>query len=798
MQFATQHAHRTSTPRSPFAPAAPSKADPVGADPIGDDPSLAASWTALRPHIQCALTHDPIDPITLERAAELLSYWAAGHGMQSAKPPAPIDEDAAAPEPSIAAQDPLLANAADTNDLPPMCTVTPDAMPAEWAGLQADAQLLSGPFAPLDANGNTEVTAPRAPTGADAQGPSEVAADPEPPQSAPQCIDPSVDEDAVRGEVERQTDPADHSTADPEATCPSDAPAPKRPQPKELKIKSESLFRDPKDKTLLAKSSTKESRQELHEARQSIADLRERAETLREQKAQVKAQRSADRDDPDLKRQLSKLRKKIGQANTDLQEATNRLERLREKNRDPQGQKETAHESRKERKLRQIEQEQNRNKKERRAAARSKDGTFRRRNGTRVDRAALEQQRADLKQRKRTVENKGPIPAHVAVSAKVSRSTSTATDALYKKESENGSLTVGQLEGKASISGGFDEKGLSGSAKVEGKATLFEYKREFPMEYPWQVLGEDMLAKVFLSVRAFVGAEGQAKIEGNLGRLDPKKPLLDGNHILAGAEVSVGAKASIGVGAGLLWQKKPLACYKARLQQSAMPLLQAAEGDRGPLGFVMSRVLASSPVDQVLGWLIDRSESGTVSLVSLTATGEGSIGAGLKGKAAIGFRNSQFTARVKAGATWGVGFGGELDLALDLLEGPLFLLLVATHPEFSALAKRYILEKIRAVLSYGAELWQRIWDYFKSDIRARELVQHRVHTLMPVDRRIQLVRDLADGWCAEADEETMITLLRDAKARGDLNTIVQAIGHDRLMYKLTGKEEDEYLQIVGQ
>lgn len=371
---------------------------------------------------------------------------------------------------------------------------------------------------------------------------------------------------------------------------------------------------------------------------------------------------------------------------------------------------------------------------------------------------------------------------------------------LYTSEDGSGSITGKAIgaETTGTATAKLTSTGFSGSVELSGQATLAEIRLKKDWVVPHKLLGEQVQANMFVDVRGFVGVEAEAKLKANLGKLPADKADIDQNAIMAGVDAFAGAKVQIGAGVGYSWFKQDLSVYRPRIE-SGVALIHGILITACPaIGAILTLLdKATGVTEKLLGKLLDHSSKpGLVPLASVTGKGEASLGAGLRAKAAVGLRHGQFVTQLKANATWGFGLGAELELMLDILEGPLFLLLNPEVQEFVAMLSRYLRQQVKSLGSLGFSIGNRLREWLSSDDKARAIVAKEGHTVLSLDDRVILVENMLGGACMESDEQAILTVLRDAKKRGDLSALLSRVGKRSLSWKIDGDNNDELHRLI--
>lgn len=371
---------------------------------------------------------------------------------------------------------------------------------------------------------------------------------------------------------------------------------------------------------------------------------------------------------------------------------------------------------------------------------------------------------------------------------------------LYDSDDGSGSITGKAIgaETTGKLKGTLSHTGFSGSAEISGQATLVEIRLKKEWVAPCDLKGERGQANMFVDVRGFVGAEGEAKPKANLGKLPTYKAEINQNAIMAEVDAFAGAKVEIGGGVGLSWFKQDLSVYRPRIESGATAIHGILIAIHPPLGAILSILnMGTGVTEKILEQLLDfSSKPGLVPLASVMGKGEASSGAGVSARAAIGLRNSQIVTQVKANATWGFGMGGELELMMDILEGPLFLPLHPATHEFVTMLKSYLRKKMERIGSLVLSLGSQLLKWLSSDDDARKLVAGQGHTALSLDDRVVLVENMLGGACLESDEQAILTILRDAKRRGDMSALVARVGKRTLSWKIDGENNDELHRII--
>ncbi len=419
-----------------------------------------------------------------------------------------------------------------------------------------------------------------------------------------------------------------------------------------------------------------------------------------------------------------------------------------------------------------------------------------------------------------------------------------------KSEGQTSALSASAQAGQSlSVS----RDGISHTAQVGAKATLLEVKEEFSREIAnFAFLGERMKGKIFVAIQGMIGVEGKAALQTNIGRYQPRgKPTVDPKQLLAGtgatpeapkslrgnpkitqasraasneayqrdlhadneqkgygagteasAEAFAGAKVKVSAGAAFEWDKKAPDEYKPMIARSSAAILSFVRMINPPMGWLLAQIGAERMATSVLGVLFEGGQAGSVPLLSLVAAVEGSAGVGGKAHAAVGFKGGQLRFSVGANATWGVGVGTEVLVALDVVEGVKFGIIVfpelqQTSAEAAAKVMQAASEQMSRAMNKSRDIWQSFRGWLSADDKAREVVANRAHTCMPVEERAKLIQTLIGGFCGDDDEQAVLTILRDAQRTGDLGRLLSLVSKDDILWALDGAEDEEARRLLG-
>ncbi len=217
------------------------------------------------------------------------------------------------------------------------------------------------------------------------------------------------------------------------------------------------------------------------------------------------------------------------------------------------------------------------------------------------------------------------------------------------KASAHGRVSAGWAPGKGlQVSGnmGASVVAVGGGFEVHTKPLLFSFG------------GESFISRFSFGVDAAVAAEANGHLALNAATKV--------HGVEAGISGFAGAKVSAAVTAAVDWDKRPAAAYANTLARNIPALL----------GHVVPQpLLASVPQEQlvlllreVLPVLLGK-DSGPTMILLATATGEASVGVGAAGHFGAGLKGGVVHCKGRFGVTVGLGFDGELDVQLGMLDG---------------------------------------------------------------------------------------------------------------------------------
>lgn len=237
-----------------------------------------------------------------------------------------------------------------------------------------------------------------------------------------------------------------------------------------------------------------------------------------------------------------------------------------------------------------------------------------------------------------------------------------------------------QLGSETKTTGAITTGGISAiSENFSGAKFAFTVPRSYPLE----LLGEKTTVDLEFKVEGQWGAEAKAGLEAHLKQqLATKDPrTLKQEDLFRGfstqGEVFVGIKLAIVAGGKYTWEKKSGDEYKQQVMNSIDPIRSYMKG----LGGFWAGAAHLLPNEQFTGILCKLlfGSGGNVPLGGLGAKIEGTAGAGAEAAFYAGYEDGQIKFKASAGATWGLGFGGGVEIGLNLIQGVLFGLVTSSQ-----------------------------------------------------------------------------------------------------------------------
>ncbi len=351
-------------------------------------------------------------------------------------------------------------------------------------------------------------------------------------------------------------------------------------------------------------------------------------------------------------------------------------------------------------------------------------------------------------------------------------------------------------EAKAGVDVAIGKDGLQAEASAEAKATLVDFQERWEWRFPFELLGEETEATLYMFAKGMVGAEAKAQISANVKALSPKSPKIDENEVMAGVNAFAGAKLSLGVGAAYEWKKKAHKAYAPKLKKSARAIMDLVYIANPALGWILDQLSAEEAAVQLLDWLFEWGAQGKVPLLGIEAMGEGSAGVGVQAMAKAGIKGGKLDFMAKANATWGLGLGGQVKVMLDVVEGPKYA--VICLGELMPMVKQYTREQLDKAVQAGIGFVGDIWSWLSADDKVREAVGKGVHKVADVKQRGEMIKTLMSGWCADEDEDAICDIVEVSKKRGDMwAVIIAAGGSSEIKWALDGAQDTRFRKIIG-
>lgn len=387
-----------------------------------------------------------------------------------------------------------------------------------------------------------------------------------------------------------------------------------------------------------------------------------------------------------------------------------------------------------------------------------------------------------------------------------------------------------QLDGD--VSAGRVDGGVQASLNVAGKATLVEINKTFEFEVPFNVLGEQIDARITFLVRGMAGIEASAALEGkagssffkNVGGGMPKfdkagfeaatKTKVDSSSgkgtvdqpveatASLNAEAFAGAKITLGAGATLRWDKKDKAHYKPKLKDAADLAIDMVTGSVPGASWVLKKMGATEAVEWILDHVFGWGGPGKIPVIGAEADLEGTAGAGAKFIGELSLAGGCIKVACDASATWGLGCGGRVDLTVDLLEGGKFALIMLS--EFRNAADAFIKKKVSEIGSSPVQAFKSGWSSIRgflditADDKVREAVAAGADRLADAQSRGGMIRALVSGWTGSDDQSAIVKILQNASADGTIADVVAAAGgKGYVLSDLSGDAHAEASTLVG-
>lgn len=211
-------------------------------------------------------------------------------------------------------------------------------------------------------------------------------------------------------------------------------------------------------------------------------------------------------------------------------------------------------------------------------------------------------------------------------------------------------------------------------------------------------------------------------------------------------------------------------------------------------------------------------DSGNARSVGASGFVGGRAGIGIEGKLEAGRPLYSSAPGSKSGSTLGslkgdldatLGFGAAWKSTSSVIDGQLIIggegaLSGLIGGKLSARAEFDLYKLVNVGIAVaknykaiGRSLGNAVVTAYRHDERARAAINRGEHKKLGVSDRVLLIETLFSGHTGAADQAAIVTVLEDAKSRGDLDLLVRLLGDLRLRYNLDGAYNTRYHQLVG-
>lgn len=283
-------------------------------------------------------------------------------------------------------------------------------------------------------------------------------------------------------------------------------------------------------------------------------------------------------------------------------------------------------------------------------------------------------------------------------------------------------VELGKARGKIGAHVNTTEGGFEAGASAEGSLSAAEYNWNLPLgPYEIPLFGEKTAIDLILSVRAFVGVEGKANLEANINKIQKTKNPLDVSvknlkmGVEGQVEVFAGAKIEGGVEAHYRWHKKNEQEYIGKIKDNAGHIIDAISGINGWVGEWLQKMPLEDSAELLASFIFGLGSPGTVDLADVEAGAWGAAGVALKASGGLRLTRGKFHFHAKAGVAWGLGFGGNIAIGLDMLEGVLFGLVAGGELLHEVIPRLKELISWKNVLHLGSLAMEKAGDLFGGD-----------------------------------------------------------------------------------
>lgn len=228
-----------------------------------------------------------------------------------------------------------------------------------------------------------------------------------------------------------------------------------------------------------------------------------------------------------------------------------------------------------------------------------------------------------------------------------------------------------------------DKRGLDFQAATEAEFNIVDYNKEIPIpEIPITIMGEQTILDFSLKVTGKIGAGVQGELDIALKKFQKtKNPLnITKKNLKAGAEFNIegfaGLKGELFASAKYDWVKKEPSVYQGKIAKNVDRIISEIEDINPFLGNKLRQMSIVNASKKLAKLLFSIGDTGQVSLAEVSLQLDAALGIMGSANGSARFLKGKFYFHAKAGFATGWGFGGETEIALDLVEGFLFGMVV--------------------------------------------------------------------------------------------------------------------------
>jgi len=332
---------------------------------------------------------------------------------------------------------------------------------------------------------------------------------------------------------------------------------------------------------------------------------------------------------------------------------------------------------------------------------------------------------------------------------------------------------------------GASGSGASADAGAAVKANLGDFKLEgmwSPGYIPF--LGEEAKPTYYMAIEGKCGAEAAVQAEATAGSVassaDGANPDMDrafGLGAGAGGAAFAGAQLSVAAGYRLDWKKKDQSLYEEQLGKTGehlVSLLSYLGGVPGRVaGYFLNIMGTGELVGEILKHVVTWGAPGDSTLLMVEGKGTGSAGAGISGQVSAGYQEGTLSFQANGGITVGVGGAATVNVGLDIIQGPLFMMIAAG--QLTGELEAWALDKLRAAWANGIELSDAFWEWFDGDDKAIEAVDAGTHKAVSPRERAKMVDKILDWVVGDDSESAIVEILNYSDNNGDLVAVSSAM-----------------------